>query len=713
MCSYGQKLSGKIGEGTGYVTVSDHLQELLPGTTYHYRIVTSNEVGTVEGADHTFTTQAAGSEPTLPDGRAWELVSPPDKDGALIEPFEAGGEIQAASDGTGITYLTIGPAVGENAKGKIIYSQILSTRGPDGWASEDLALPHHALEAGESGGTLFSAGLEEYKLFSSDLSLAAVNPFVRGTPPLASEVTERTVYLRDDANGSFVPLVSGANVPPGTKYGGIEEAQDENSELRVIAGTPDLSHVILTSPYALTKEAIPDEVLLSNGLSGQRVNFYEWSGGTLQLVNVLPNGKPTEGRYVTLAGAPGVATNNGLNVHALSGDGHRVAWQVELAVNTFDLYVRDMVEKRTVKVGGSRAQFQAMSSNGSSIFFLEYGELYVFNFETGATTDLTADRIAGEGSAGAREAVLGTSEDGSYVYFVATGALASGAVDGEDNLYVSHDQNGAWSTTYIATLSSEDEPDWFADQFRRVVNLAGVTSRVSPNGRYLEFMSNRSLTGYDNIDVNSGQADEEVYLYDAVAGRLVCVSCNPSGQRPTGVFDRGGSSLLVDRSRAWGVAEGPGGHWLAGSVPAWENVEGTVAYQPRFLSDSGRIFFDSPDALVPQDTNGLEDVYEYEPAGVGSCESTDAAFSEHANGCVSLISSGTSSEESAFYDASESGDDVFFLTASRLSAARYDTSLDVYDAHVCSTAAPCAAAAVLPPPCNSGGIVQGVALAAA
>jgi hypothetical protein len=56
---------------------------------------------------------------------------------------------------------------------------------------------------------------------------------------------------------------------------------------------------------------------------------------------------------------------------------------------------------------------------------------------------------------------------------------------------------------------------------------------------------------------------------------------------------------------------------------------------------------------------------------------------------VSLISSGTSAQESAFMDASESGDDVFFLTSSRLSPIDTDTARDIYDAHVCSSGSPC------------------------
>jgi hypothetical protein len=69
---------------------------------------------------------------------------------------------------------------------------------------------------------------------------------------------------------------------------------------------------------------------------------------------------------------------------------------------------------------------------------------------------------------------------------------------------------------------------------------------------------------------------------------------------------------------------------------------------------------------------------------------------------VNLISAGTSSSESAFFDASESGEDVFFLTSSRLNTADYDTSVDVYDAHVCSTGVPCVSVPVSPPPCTSG-----------
>jgi hypothetical protein len=219
-------------------------------------------------------------------------------------------------------------------------------------------------------------------------------------------------------------------------------------------------------------------------------------------------------------------------------------------------------------------------------------------------------------------------------------------------------------------------------------------------------MSDRSLTGYVNRDANSGVPDEEVFLYDAGGERLVCASCDPTGAQPVGLLraDDQSNEPLIDKAQIWG------GRWLAANVPGWTNDALLEAqYQSRYLSDSGRLYFNSIDALVPADVNGRENVYEYEPTGVGSCQapeygqSASDVFSSVAGGCVGLLSSGLSSEESVFMDASETGGDVFFMTNSRLALQDYDTSYDVYDAHECTPAAPCAApAALVPPPCTTG-----------
>ncbi len=730
--SYGYAITGSVGEGSGYVPIGVHEQGLQASTVYHYRLVISTEYGSYATPDYEFVTQAGGTELALLDGRAWELVSPPDKKGALIEPFLLYDEIQAASDGSGITYLTQGPHVGENPRGKGYFSQVLSIRGPGGWSSQDLNLPVLSPEEGVRESSIFSL-VPEYPVFSSSLSLAVVEPLEFATPLLSPEATERTIYLRNNTSGGYTPLVTAANVPPGVHFGGLDASQAggavngaHEGQLDFVAATPDLGHVIVKSPLALTTEAVGEDGL-APGAREQQWNLYEWGGGQLRLVNILPDGEPAHGIEpgVRLAGQISSEAGfvDGSVPRAISVDGRRVAWTIGNPYGLDNegyrgLYVRDMVEKKTVRVG-NRPTFQTMSSDGSKIFFTENGELYVYDWGTGVETDLTASHGSSEANAGVQQLVSDVSEDGASVYFVATGALAPGGASGEYNLYLLHESGGTWSTTYIATLSDEDEKDWGGNghegRGEGLGLLPYVSSRVSPSGRYLAFMSDRPLTGYDNIDAVSGRRDEEVYLYDSVAGRLTCASCNPTGARPVGVLDQHTHELpdgeliqplLGDSRESWNGSEYGGERadpWLAGSIPGWDKgFFNDSQYQPRYLSDSGRLFFESPDALVPQDTNGLEDVYEYEPAGVGGCTATQVTFSARSDGCVGLISSGVSSLESAFFDASENGDDAFFITASKLVPEDYDNGYDVYDAHVCSTEVPCVSSPVASPPCTSG-----------
>jgi hypothetical protein len=250
-----------------------------------------------------------------------------------------------------------------------------------------------------------------------------------------------------------------------------------------------------------------------------------------------------------------------------------------------------------------------------------------------------------------------------------------------------HYTEGQWKTTFIARLSSADAPNWLGN--RSATPLGKLSSRVSPNGRYLAFMSKQPLTGYENVDPNpeaKGARDEEAFLYDSASAppHLTCVSCNPGGP-PHGVTGNGEHPLLVDGPVAWS------GRWIAAEIPGWIPLsQGIVAGQSRYLSDQGRMFFNANDALVPQDTNAKMDVYEFEPAGLGSCDKT--------SGCVTLISSGTAEQESAFIDATPSGNDAFFISEQQLLSSDVDHSYDLYDARVCTEASPCLKPPPPPPP---------------
>ena len=645
--AYGQSTpeSSSIGADNTNHRVELPVQGLLPETVYHYRAVAANAVapGGTSGPDQTFITQANGAVAAgaLPDNRVWELVSPPNKHGSPLEPItEEGGVIQAAANGDAFGYVALGPITPEPPGApSIANSQLLATRGPSGWATQDITTPHEEV-------AIFNAGEpSEYRQFSADLSAGLVEP--RGATPLSPQTTERTPYRRE-ANGQYVPLVTATNVPPGTKFGGVESTNLHgifDGGVVFKTASPDLSHIVLSSPQALAPGFAPGFTPAENP------NLYELSGGTLRLISVLPpNAKGEELPAAESALSAGVGHSD-LNMRgAISTDGNRVVFEAGQ-----HLYLRDVGVSKTVQLdvpqegapGGSpRPEFQGASSDGSKVFFTdteqltsdpsartEGRDLYMCEVAINAgqlscaLSDLTVDLNEGEpAEAAAGEGVSGGGEvsavdaAGRYVYFAANGVLTSApnvrgehAVPGE-----CHGETGASCNMYVydtasrgvqlvAVLSSADAPDW--DGSPRNI-LGNLTARVSPSGRYLAFMSQRSLTGYhDNRDARSGERDEEVFLFDVSAGGLTCVSCNPSGARPHGVFDKNEfQGLLVDHPKSWRET------WLAGSIPGWTLVCGGACahalYRSRYLSDSGRMFFNSADALVPQDTNGVEDVYQ-------------------------------------------------------------------------------------------------------
>ena len=466
--AYGHTLTGVVGEGSSFVAITKHIQELEPVTTYHYRIVTVNEAGTWQSADHSFTTQAASGEFLLPDGRMWELVSPVNGHGALIVPElnASFGDLQAASDGSGIAYVVNQP-VTESAPASYGAggNEALSVRSGGRWTTQEVGLAEKFTESEEASQSIDFPPSPD--VFSADLSEVVVEPGVVSAQPFGPGATERTLYLRDNATGAYLPLVTPTNVPAGTKFGGGlgNEGYASGYEMNFVAATPDLSHIVLTTPLRLTPEAVegiaPEGKPCFGNSCGR--NLYEWSDGTLSLVDMLPSGEPlhvesTAGTELGANASLGRAGVEADTVHAISNEGRWIVWGARSRHGATTLYVRDMVEKKTWQIGGSTARFETMSGEGSRVFYWEGSELYEFDTGADTTIDVTADHGPGEHRAGVKDGfIMAASEDGEYVYYVATGVLAPGAVSGEDNLYVSRRDGASWSTTLIATLAQADE----------------------------------------------------------------------------------------------------------------------------------------------------------------------------------------------------------------------------------------------------------------
>lgn len=646
-----------VGSGFEGVAVAQQVTGLSAGASYVFRTVATNPLGTTQGPDRLFTTVGLGGFPQLPDGRAYEQVTPMDKNGTA--PTGGAGLVQAATDGNGITYAASNGIPG--SEGAQQYPHYLAVRGSD-WATQGF-LPSATTSA---AATVLG--------WSEDLSQAYVT-----AAPLPRSPGD---FLQHDSATHELRTIAGEVSIKGFRY---------------VGASADNTVVIFESEAPLLENA-----------AKKATNAYAWdqASGALSLVGVLPNGlAPAQGSRV---GAPGQPNQM---LHLIASDGSRVFFS---DAGTGQLYLRKNPlaqaedcgvpgDACTVRVSAPQgvsdpkkpATFMSGAADGSAAFFTSAGkltveantgpkgegnDLYRYDAESGELVDLTPDAAA---PAGAEvQGVLGTGADGSYAYFVANGALAPGATPGTCtgsnfgprrycNLYLWHDGITVLITRLAegdaedrANGAVEDPANWSLERNVEPEN----TARVSLDGQTLLFRSQVKLTAYDN------EGAGELYRYSAPSDRLICVSCSPTGAAPIG------SASL--RSL----------HVATGNLSA-------ASFMTRNLSADGeRIFFETPDKLVASDTNGddgcparvsnqtkvgisrvrnCQDVYEWEAKGAGSCRS-DAQD----GGCLYLLSTGTSLEPSYFADASADGGDAFFFTVQGLVGQDKDQIVDIYDARV-------------------------------
>jgi hypothetical protein len=624
---------GQLGNDQGSVLASAELSGLVPGTLYHFRVVATSAEGTASGQPKTF--QTFPLEGPAPDHRAYELVSPSQKRGGEVFPANpevgschgickpGGGSnrfpIQSSPDGGAVVYEGSAFSFGGGA---VRENEYRSERTASGWQTTPLSPSRQG--SGEGFGS---------KAFNSELTEGLI---YQGLPTLAADAPAEYFNLyRQPSNAPSLlsPLLLEAppDRPPGSSL-----------KLTYAGASADFSRIFFEANDALTGATANSPAAEDGGQAKE--NLYEWAGGQLRLVNVLP-GNAEAPAGAAFGRKPEGGTAKAVLTHAISKDGSHVFWTSEGG----QVYVRiDASETVEVEDPG---KFLGAAADGSKVL-LSDGCLY--DLESAECEDLTEDES--EVSKGGFQGIIGQSEDLSHVYFVDSAVLTGGkendqgakAQAGQKNLYAWQEGTTVFVATLLADDSAETIGDWVAPPVQR-------TAEASPNGRWVVFQSQASLTGYDNTGpckVVSGTEQVvdgpcvEVYLYDSAEGALICASCRGSNERPLG-----GSALTL-----------------------MLNPEGSLP-QPRYLLDSGRLYFDSKDSLSPLDTNdGVEDVYQFEPQGMGSCEIE--------SGCISLISAGRQGVDSNFLAADATGNNVFFTTRDQLIAADTDELVDLYDARV-------------------------------
>jgi hypothetical protein len=618
-----------LGSGQKVLSAATAVVGLAPDTDYHYRVVATSrcnsedeeEVCEDTGADqifHTFPTES----PNLPDNRAYELVSPTLKSGGEVFPLSpgkgsCGGECkpgalsqafpkQSSPDGEAVVYEGQPFSITEGAN---IYDEYISKRTSSGWQTTILA--PKLMGSTQEGYKAFNASLTEGILYQGAPSL---------TPEAPSEFAN--LYTQPTATPASLEALVGAEPPNRTiagKFGGLQ--------LAYAGASADFSRQFFAANDALSGETPFAPEALDGGTDKR--NLYEASNGELGLINVLPGNTTTvPGAYFGTPAIHGGNNDNSISdlSHAISDDGSRVFWSDESG----QVYVR--VNGETTIEIPDPAKFLSASADGSQVL-LQDGHIY--DLETEAIIDLA------EGQGGF-QGIIGQSEDLSRIYFVDTAVLTgeeenqygAKAEASKFNLYAWNDGSPA----FVATLTAGDDHtptggDWHFSPAQRA-------AQASPDGRWVAFLSGAPLSGDDNTVYN------EVFLYDSATKTLSCPSCDPSGQAPLG------SSSLPSFAQ-----NGPPG---LDPLP-----------QARYLTNEGRLYFDSQDSLTPFDTNnGVEDVYQYEPSGIGSCK--------RQGGCVNLISAGHEPIDSNFLAIDQSGKNVFFTTRDQLVLKDRDQLIDLY-----------------------------------
>ena len=600
----------------------------------------------------------------LPECRAWEMVSPVDKNGANIMANQY--QTRSATDGSAIQYSSSG-AFGD-AHGTDLSTNFIARRESGGWVSHGISP--------ETTPPGFVAPANQTKLmgsFSSDLSTGLI---YSSTPLTSAPAVEHVsnLYLRRDllSPGVGSPLLQSNAFAPLPTPSFREQLE---VQIEVVGATEDFHHVLFETKNPLTPEAAELEFDEIEGELRRTSKLYEAEDGTVRLVGIRPTGEASlwshAGRstaFQNLVQAP--------IANMISRDGSRVFW-TDARAGGGNIYMRvnhsTTVQLNLPENGETEPQpatILAATPDGLHVFFkLAEGakpltgdpEGILYRYDVNAPeghhlTSLVHDEEPADGIGGRLEDVLGISEDGSYVYFAMFGPVklekGQAELSQQNNtyseaLYLWH--NGAVhfiGQRHLEFPQDAEENEW--------VGSAGTATRVTPGGE-LVFASTTPLTTYDNTCMHAcgyqgpgehilcAQAHcKEIYVYDPVQGRVLCASCDPNGAAPVG------DAHAVARA------------YTLGALQENQHLANTVT------ADGSKVFFDSPDPLVPQDTNGTYDVYEY---NVKTHE-------------VQLLSSGRAGAPSYFAEATPSGGDVFFVTEQRLLGLDADSQADLYDARI-------------------------------
>jgi len=509
--------------------------------------------GSAAAADCPNEALRLGASAQLPECRAYEMVTPVDKNGGFVHTKVSA---HATASGGAISFFSGTAFAGDQSNPQL--SSYVSRRGATNWTTAGIDAPQ--LNPGATIQVTTPYGSPDLSK-SLQVSKKALTPgAVEGGSNfyIQNNLTgERELIVGLEDNTAFL---NAATLGTGILYG----------------ASADWSHLLLHNASAMLE-------------GGGSEDLYEFSDGRLRFASVLPDGSVATTAHIFPLFMP--------YPHPMSEDGSRIFFSPGPAGIPAPLYMREdgavtvpiSASQRAEDMGHvENAEFGVANADGSLVYFISGGgltedtetgsrTLYRYDVETGKLTDLTAGALSANGPE--VKAVLAASEDGSYVYFIAGGVLTPDAEEGQATIY-------AWHEGEIKRVGQTSPLE--------LETYGPVRRLASPDGRYFAFGSYSPMTpddvpgppavcpGDGTTHAKTAGDCMDVYLYDYATGTLRCVSCNGS---PRGESALGGAI----------------GHEMA----LGNEYEHSVL-------DNGTVYFQTPNRLLERDVNGVQDVYAWQ-----------------------------------------------------------------------------------------------------
>ena len=477
----------------------------------------------------------------------------------------------------------------------------ISRRGALSWLDTSIGFPYNI----ESTSLFVVLAPSSSTSFSEDLQSALWIASVPLTPDGPPE-GETGIYSEKNGVLQFVAPIGPLRV---FSYAGFANISSDGS--RIV--------------FATAKHLLPADAGRTGGDS-----IYAWANGNLQLVDVNQGGSLLSTCGAEISKANGVSTS-----------GNRAFFSVPASCNGVEkVYLRDLKNGTTVQISASKCTrldcnadadvTYAGATRGGEVAFMtttqqltnddedSLRDLYSYDVQSGELTLRSGGDAAATGEV--KKAVAFPSEVGGRVYFGASGELLPGESGVGDKLFLA-DGNGVHfvAEAGIPTFAEEQQ------------------IQLSRDGRRALFVTPAKLRPGDTDE----QAD--AYLYDDDKAELTRISTGSAG-------GNGAFPVII-----------------TAPSPVNQHEFETGNRRPYYAIDAAgeHTFLQTEEALLPEDTNGKSDVYEYW------------------QGNLSMVSAGDLAFRSDFAGISRDGRSVMFATNATLVPYDLDGgSRDLYNARL-------------------------------